>query len=50
MAISKNKVTTGISLDHDIYAVLTTSPYTNRSALMNDLIRQAMVERGMIEA
>jgi len=50
MAISKNKVTTGIFLDHDIYAVLKTNPYTNKSALMNDLIRQAMIERGIIEA
>jgi hypothetical protein len=50
MAVSKNKITTGISLDHDIYEVLKSNPYTNKSALMNDLIRQAMVARGMIEA
>jgi hypothetical protein len=50
MRTNKSKKQTGVSLDIDVYQVLISNPHLNRSAWINDIVRQAMIEKGMLLA
>ena len=43
-----HKKQTGLSLDIDLYDALAANKHLNRSAWINDIVRTAMEERGML--
>lgn len=47
---SKHKRQTGISIDLDVYEVLTEDPLLNRSAFINYAVRKELVALGILEA